>query len=589
MKDFFKHVFATIVGIFLFGVIMFVFGLIAVFGMLASGNPSADIKDNSVLVINLSGPMTERAESDFMAELTGQVAGNIGLDEFVDGVRKAKNNDKIKGIYLEAGAFAPDSHASLQAAYDALADFKKSGKWIVAYGDIYTQNAYYLASVANKVYLNPQGQIDWHGLAAQPVFLKDVLEKFGVKVQVAKVGTYKSATEQFTGDKMSDADRAQTTAYLTGIWKNITKGVSENRKVSVAALNQYADSLITLSAPEEYKKMKLVDGLIYTDQVKKEIKKLLQLEDSKHINQVSLADMSTIEAEEEGEEVAVYYAYGGIVDGVAGGMFSQGHVIDAQTVCKDLEELMNDEEVKAVVLRINSGGGSAYASEQIWHQVMELKKVKPVVVSMGGYAASGGYYIAAPASWIVAEPTTLTGSIGIFGMFPDMSGLFSEKLGVKFDEVKTNKNASFGAITRPFNAEEMGYLERYIARGYALFKSRVAEGRKMTNEQVEALAQGHVYTGEDALKIKLVDELGGLDKAIDKAAKLAKLESYHKATYPAPADWKEQLFAEVKNYNYLDEQLRAGLGLYYEPFSLLKTLNQQSAIQARMMFYPNIN
>lgn len=588
MKDFFKNVLATIVGILLTGFILVIFGLLSIIGMAISSEKSASIKNNSVLSINLSGQMTERVEDDFMTQLSGQVSNSISLEDFISGVRKAKNNDKIKGIYLEAGAFAPDSYASLQAARNALLDFKKSGKWIVAYGDIYTQGAYYLASVADKLYLNPQGQIDWHGLAAQPVFLKDMLAKVGVKIQVAKVGTYKSATEQFTGDKMSDADRAQTTANLNGIWQNITKGVSESRKISVATLNQYADSLITFAAPNEYQKLKLVDGLLYTDQVKKEVKKLLNIEEKKRINQVSLTDLKGIGDEDDGEEIAVYYAYGNIVDGNAPGMFSQGHLIDAQVVCKDIEDLMKDKDVKAVVLRINSGGGSAYASEQIWHQIVELKKVKPVVVSMGGMAASGGYYISAPANWIVAEPTTLTGSIGIFGMFPDLGGLYSEKLGLKFDEVKTNKNAAFGSMTRPFTPEEMSYLERYIDRGYKTFKNRVAQGRKMSEAQVENIAQGHVYTGQDAFKIKLVDELGGIEKAIAKAAKLANLKEYHTASYPVPVDWMTQFVNQMTQKNYLDEQLRATLGIYYEPFILIKDLNNQAAIQARIPYNPNI-
>lgn len=394
-------------------------------------------------------------------------------------------------------------------------------------------------------------------------------------MQVAKVGTYKSATEQFTGDKMSDADRAQTTAYLNGIWSGITQDVSKSRGVSVAQLNQYADSLITLTAATDYIKMKLVDKLLYTDQVKKEIKKLLKLDESDAISQISLADLSKVDEGKisEGEAIAVYYAYGDIVDGAAGGIFAKGHNIDAQTVCKDLEALANDDNVKAVVFRINSGGGSAYASEQIWHQVVELRKKKPVVVSMGGMAASGGYYISAPANWIVAEPTTLTGSIGIFGMFPDFSGLLNDKLGVKFDEVNTNRNSSFGTQARPFNAGEMRYLERYIDRGYKLFRHRVAEGRKMSDGQVEKLAQGHVYTGADAQKIKLVDQLGGLDVAIEKAARLANIKDYHTANYPAPEDWTTQIFNEATDNSYLDEQLRTGLGIFYEPFSLLKSID----------------
>ncbi|WP_077197374.1 signal peptide peptidase SppA [Prevotella ihumii] len=590
MRDFFKYVLATIVGLIITGGIMLVLGIISLVGMVASTNKKADIKDNSVLVLNLSGMMEEREENNFIAKLTGQVTKNIGLEQLVSGLKKAKNNDKIKGVYIEAGAFASNSYASMQEAREALIDFKKSGKWIVTYSDTYTQGTYYLASVADEIYLNPQGQLDWHGLTSQHYYLKNLMEKFGVKMQVSKVGTYKSATETFTGDKMSDADREQTTAYLNGIWKHIVKGVSESRKISEAKLNQYADSMITLAAATDYVKMGLVDKLLYTDQVKMAVKKRMGIAEDEHLNQVTLADINANEEDDdEGEEIAVYYAVGDIVDGVAGGMMPSKSVIDAEVVCKDIEKLMHDDDVKAVVLRINSGGGSAYASEQMWHYIMELKKVKPVVVSMGGYAASGGYYISAPANWIVAEPTTITGSIGIFGMFPDFSGFYTEKLGVKFDEVNTNKNSGFGTMARPFNADELRMLQIYIDRGYNTFKSRVAQGRKLSMAQVEALAQGHVYTGEDAMKIKLVDELGGLDAAVKKAATLAKLKAYHAKNYPVPAEWIEQLFNENPAGSYLDEQMRATLGTLYEPVMLMKNIKNQSVIQARMPYFININ
>ena len=560
--------------------------IINIVSMAASAGQVAEIKDNSVLVLDLSGVMSERTEEDVFSKIMGETGGATGLDQVLAAIKKAQHNDKIKGIYIEAGAFMPDSYASMQAMRNALTEFKKSGKWIVSYGDTYTQGAYYVSSVADKIYLNPQGMIDWHGLAAQHMFVKDMLEKVGVKMQVAKVGSYKSATEMFTGDKMSDADREQTEAYINGIWQNVTQAVAASRKLSTATLNQYADSLIVFAAPQDYVKMKMADQLLYTDQVKKEVKKMLKIEEDDKINQVSIADLAGMEEADAGDnEIAIYYAYGNIVDDDIEGMAYGEHNINSKKVCKDLEELMNDDDVKAVVLRINSGGGSAYASEQIWHQMMELKKKKPVVVSMGGMAASGGYYISAPANWIVAEPTTLTGSIGIFGMFPDMSGLLTQKLGVKFDEVKTNKNSAFGTRARPFNDEEMGILEKYIDRGYKLFRQRVAEGRKMNTEQVEQIAQGHVWLGQDALKIKLVDELGGLEKAVAKAAQLAKVKDIRTNSYPAPADWATQLFHRMNGSNYIDEQMRITLGDYYDVFTTMKTMNQQSAIQARIPYY----
>lgn len=580
---------ATVVGLIVFTLLTGVIGAMCIVGMIASGSSAKDVSDNSVMVLNMSGMLDERSESSFMDELNGGTVGTIGLDDVLEAIGKAKDNDKIKGIYIEAGMLAADSYASLAAIRNALLDFKKSGKWIVAYGDVYTQGTYYVASVADKVFLNPSGQIDWHGISSQPVFLKDLMAKFGVKMQLAKVGTYKSAPEMYTADKMSDANREQVTAYVNGIWQNVCKAVSESRKISVEQLNAYADNFITLNDPKDFVKYKFVDKLIYTDQIDAEINKLLKQDADDNINTVSLAEMKVVKSKEEkGEEIAVYYAYGNIVDNATGGMLSNEHNIVSKIVCDDLKALMDDDDVKAVVLRINSGGGSAYASEQIWHYVEMLKKEKPVVVSMGGMAASGGYYISSGANWIVAEPTTLTGSIGIFGMFPDFSGLLTEKLGVKFDEVKTNKHSAFGTPSRPFNEEEMRYLNNYIDRGYALFRSRVAQGRKMKVEQVENIAQGRVWLGQDALKVKLVDELGGLDKAIAKAAQLAKLKEYHTAAYPGKTSWVDQLLNNLSGESYINAQARQALGEYYEPFMLMKDINNQSAIQARIPFKLNI-
>lgn len=589
MKDFFKYTAATVVGIFIFMLITGVLGIMCVVGMVASENSAKDVSDNTVLTLNLTGMLEERSEDDFMAQLKGNTTGTIGLEDAIDAIKKAKANDKIKGIYIEAGMLSADSYASLQALRNTLLDFKKSGKWIVAYGDIYTQGTYYVASVADKIFLNPSGQIDWHGIAAQPMFYKDLLAKFGVKMQLAKVGTYKSMPEMYTADQMSEPNREQVTVYINGLWQNVCKGVSESRKISIEKLNAYADNFITLNDPKDFVTFKFVDKLIYTDGIKTEINKLLKADEDEDINTIGIAGMKTVKGEKkEGEEIAVYYAYGDIVDSDAGGLMSQGNKIVGKKVCDDLKALMDDDDVKAVVLRVNSGGGSAYASEQIWHYVDMLKKKKPVVVSMGGAAASGGYYISSGANWIVAEPTTLTGSIGIFGMFPDVSGLLTQKLGIKFDEVKTNKNSGFGTPARPFNDEEMSYLTKYIDRGYNLFRSRVAEGRHMKVADVEKIAQGRVWLGQDALKIKLVDELGGLDKAVAKAAALAKLKEYHTYSYPGKVDWLDSFLDQVTGSSYIDNQIRLTLGDYYEPFSLLKNINRQSAIQARVPFIINV-
>ena len=483
--------------------------------------------------------------------------------------------------------FSPESPASCQALRNALVDVKKSGKWIVAYGDQYTQSSYYVASVADEVLLNPYGTVDWHGLSAQPMFYKDLLAKVGVKMQIVKVGKFKSATEVFTEDQMSDANRLQTSKYLTGIWNSIVGDVAASRKIPVAKLNEYADSLVTFDDPKSLVEKKLVDKLLYTDEVKKNIKKRLGLDDDEVVNQMSVIDMVNLPAVKNNSDnkIAVYYAYGDVVDSEMG---QTGNVICGPTVSKDLEELMNDDDVKAVVLRVNSPGGSAYASEQIWNAVRKLKAKKPVVVSMGGYAASGGYYISCAANYIVAEPTTLTGSIGIFGMFPDVSDLMTQKLGLKFDVVKTNTHSDFGNVSRPYSPEEITILQRYIDRGYGQFLNRVAEGRKMNKADVHEIAQGRVWLGQDAKKIKLVDALGGIDVAVTKAAELAKLGTDYKTkSYPAAPDFLDQLFSSLGSNggNYLDEQIKATLGEYYEPVKLIKNVKGQHPLQTRMPYY----
>ena len=584
MKDFMKQAFATVVGILIFTVAMGIIGVISILGMVASTESTPKVKDNSVLVLNLNGVMQERAEDDLYGFLTGGEVSSLGLDELTEAIDKAKADDNVKGIYIEASMFAPDGPASVQALRNKLVEFKKSGKWIVAYGDQYTQSAYWLCSVADKVIVNPEGIVDWHGLCTETMYFKDLLAKFGVKMQIAKVGKFKSAVEPFFADKMSDANREQISVYLNGIWGNIVKEVAQSRKLDAKTLNAYADSLVTFASAEELLKMKLVDQVAYYDEVRAEIKKRLGLDEDDNISQVSVTQMCAQPNKNKADDrIAVYYAYGDIVSDAQSEM-TNGASICSANVVPDLEALMNDDDVKAVVLRVNSPGGSAYASEQIWRAVTRLKAKKPVVVSMGTYAASGGYYISCAANYIYAEPTTLTGSIGIFGMFPDVSGLLTDKLGLKFDQVKTNKYSNFGTTSRPFNEEEMQYLTNMIDRGYKTFTKRVSDGRKIPVERVYEIAEGRVWLGQDALKIKLVDGIGGIEQAVAKAAELAKVKEYRTKTYPAKADMFESLLnrASSEGGNYLDGKLRSTLGEYYAPFMFLKQLDRQDAIQARM-------
>lgn len=591
MKDFIKYVGATITGIVMLSVIVGILGVISLVGLAASTASTVQVKDGSVFTLVLKNNIDERGTDNPIGFLNGSDTTIDGLNDIISAIHKAKDNENIKGIYIQADGMATDSPASLHAIREALLDFKKSGKWIISYSDGYSQSEYYLCSVADQILLNPQGQIGWHGLAAEPVFYKDLLAKFGVKYELCKVGKYKSAPEQVTADGMSEANREQVTAYVTGIWKVMLKDVSASRKISTDSLNAYADRFMDLADAQELIKLRLIDKTMYADEVKNVIKKRLDIDTDTDIPQLSLGDMLNVEDKKNrGDKVAVYYAYGDIVDEDNSNPMNPQTCIVGKDMCKDLEELADDDDVKAVVLRVNSPGGSAYASEQIWHAVTKLKAKKPVVVSMGGYAASGGYYISCAANYIYSDPTTITGSIGIFGMFLNYSELMKDKLGIKFDEVKTNKHANFGTRSRFFNAEEMAILDKYIGKGYELFRKRVADGRKMSVAQVEQIAQGRVWLGNDALKIHLVDGIGSLDDAVKKAAQLAKLDEYYASEYQTPSSWYETLLASASGNSgsYLDEQMQATFGELYEPLRYIKQVENMSKIQARLPYFLTI-
>lgn len=593
MKDFFKNVAATIIGLFAFGLIMTILGVICIIGMIASSNSKPTLKDNAVMVLKLQGQIEDRSEDNWLGELTGEQFNNLGMNKILSSIRKAKDEEKVKGIYLETGILESD-YATLQEIRNALADFKKSGKWIIAYGDALSQGGYYLASVANKVYVNPEGNVDWHGIASQPQYIKDVAAKFGVHFTVVKVGKYKSYTETYTEDKMSDANREQVSRYIGGLWQQMLADVSKSRNISKDSLNRYADGLMVFDDTQLLKSRKMVDGFCYYDEIRDVVKRQLGLKADETINQVDYndVDMAIDDSNLMGEEIAVYYCQGSIVRMETPSIYGSEQQIVSTKVIKDLQELADNSQVKAVVLRINSGGGDAYASEQIWRAVKELNKKKPVVVSMGGMAASGAYYMSMGAQYIMAQPTTLTGSIGIFGALPDFSDLMTKKLGFKYDEVKTNRNSAYASagMSRPWSAEEITTMQNYVNRGYNLFRKRVAEGRKMSTEQVEKIAQGRVWLGTDAKNIKLIDGFGGLSDAIDKAAELAHLSSYQAVEYPALAGWMEQLMdmAGGNKGTYLDEQLRLALGDLYQPFIMIRNMKEKEPIQAALPYVLNI-
>ena len=581
MKDFIKFTFASVLGVVLAGIIFTILGIVTMVGMVASSDTETVVKENSIFVLDLEGTLSERVQDNPFQTLMGEENQAYGLDDILASIQKAKDNEDIKGIYLQT-AFLETSFASLEEIRHALLDFKESGKFIVAYADQYTQDMYYLASVADKIIVNPQGSISWHGLASQPIFFKDLLKKVGVEMQIFKVGTYKSAVEPFIATEMSDANREQVTAFLSSIWGRLLEDVSASRNIPVETLNKYANEMMDLQPAETYLANGLADTLLYKDGVLDYLKEISGREADESLRTLSLEDMKNVKRntplDKSGNIIAVYYAFGGIDDST-----SPEEGIYSEKVCKDLRKLREDETIKAVVLRVNSPGGSAYGSEQIWREVVLLKEKKPVIVSMGDYAASGGYYISCAADYIVADPTTLTGSIGIFGMFPNMEELLTDKLGLHFDMVKTNKFADMGTLARPFNSDERAAMQNYINNGYKLFVKRCADGRGMSVEAIEKIAEGRVWTGATAKELGLVDELGGLNKAIEIAAQKAEVEAYSLLTYPCKESFFSSLMNESKN-NYIEGQLMETLGEAYPSIKFIQNVKDMDRIQARMPF-----
>ncbi len=593
MRQFFKYTLATICGIVILFVIMGIFFMVSIAGMVASSSSTVKVKENSVLVMKMDGVVNERAdEGNPLLELLGEADMEMmGLDDIVKAIRKAKDNDDIKGIYLEGGATSYDSPATAQQVRDALEDFKSSGKWIIAYADQFLQGAYYVSSVADSVFLNKTGMIDLKGIGGKGYYLTGLYEKLGVRYQCTRVGKYKSAVESVTRKDMSENDREQRLAYMQAIWKHWTDGISKSRGISVEQLNQLADdSIMVFARQEDYMATKLIDGHFYPEEIKKVIRGKLGLDEKDDINQLTLKEMLNVKdtKKDKGDKIAIYYAYGEIIDEMSSA-FSTEHSIIGKTTVKDLNELAKDDNVKAVVLRVNSPGGSAVASEQIWHALKQLKEKKPIVVSMGGYAASGGYMISAPASYIIAEPTTVTGSIGIFGLVPNFSELVTDKLGVTWDGVSTNKNTDYetNLVFAKENSEEIRQMQNYVDRGYETFLNIVADGRGMTRDEVHEIAQGRVWIATDALPIKLVDQLGSMDDAVKKAAELAGISGdYYTSNYPEKESWIENLLksASEDKGTYLDGQLHETLGSLYEPIMQARKDAQRNRLQVRLPY-----
>ena len=583
MKEFLRSMLATIAGIIVVGFIFFILSLFTITGFIAMSESETTVRENSIFLLDLTGNVSERYQQNPLDQILGEKQTTYGLDDILSSIKKAKENENIKGIYLNAGAYNC-STASLQAIRNALVDFKESGKFIVAYSGMYTQSAYYIASVADKIIVNPSGNIMWHGLSAQTMFFTDLLKKVGIEMQIFRVGTYKSAVEPFTETAMSQANREQTQAFVSSLWEQFVTDVSASRNLTPERLNELADLNMDFQPAETYIENGLADTLMYKDGVLTYLKKLTDCKEDQELSVLTLNDMTNVKRntpkDKSGNIIAVYYAYGEI-DSQADIAYDEG--INSEKVIKDLRKLRENKDVKAVVLRVNSPGGSAYASEQIWREVSLLKEEKPVIVSMGDYAASGGYYISCAATQIVAEPTTLTGSIGIFGMFPDVSKLVNDKLDIHIDGVKTNQLSDIGIINRPFNPEEQALIQNMVNEGYELFTKRCADGRNIPIEELKKIAEGRVWTGAMAKELNLVDELGGLDRAIAIAADTANVENYTILSYPA----KEDIFTSLLNINgerYIKSKVKNLLGNYGNAFMWMNHAAEADRLQARMPF-----
>ena len=566
MKSFFKTLLASTLGVIIGSIILTVFSIMIFAGVIAAmgSTETYNLKDKTILTLDLKGNLGERAESSPLDKIMGN-PGTIGLEGILDAIKKAKENDEIKGIYIKAGTLN-GALGNIDPIRNALIDFKTTGKFVVAYADSYLQNTYYIASVADKVIMNPKGSFDFRGISSNLIFTKNMNDKLGINYQVFKVGTFKSAVEPFIQDKMSEANRLQRTSYLNDIWSHLLAGISESRAISVDALNTYADRCLTFMPADSIVQYNLVDTLMYKPGVEAYLKTLVDIEADKKLNLASIDNMEGVKFKKEGDtktKIAILYAEGAIVDSGESNIFSSGSTITAQEYVKELQKLGDNDEVKAVVFRVNSPGGSAYASEQIWNAVVELKAKKPVIVSMGEYAASGGYYISCAANTIVAQPSTLTGSIGIFGLIPEGEEL-SKKIGFSFDEVNTNKHSSFGGTTfgipflfagfsRSFNDDEKQILQKYIESGYDLFITRCADGRSKTKAEIDSIGQGRVWTGSQAIKLGLVDKIGGIEDAIKIAAEQAKVTDYSISKYPE----KKTFFAQILEDSFSNSKIQA--------------------------------
>ena len=583
MKEFFKFVFASMVGVILSFFVIFLLVVIMITAVVSSAgsDQKADLTANTVLHLSLNNPVSERTDKSPLGDFNFMGFSSektLGLNDILANIRNAKTNDNIKGIYLDVTSM-PTGFASTEEIRNALIDFKKSKKFIIAYSEIYSQSAYYLASVADKVYLNPEGILDFRGLSSEITFLKGALDKLDIEAQVIKVGTYKSAVEPFILDKMSDANRKQVTSFLGSLYDHMLSQVSKSRNIPKDSLFAIANNARVRNA-QDAADLKMVDGLKYKDEVLAELKTRTGIKPEKDIKSVNIADYPLKEKEgaSSTNRIALVYANGEITGGEG-----SDEVIGSERISRAIRKARTDDKVKAVVLRVNSPGGSALASDVIWREVVLTKKVKPIIVSMGDVAASGGYYIACAADSIFAQPNTITGSIGVFGIIPNMKNFFNNKLGITFDGVKTGQFADLGTVSRPLTESERMIIQNEVNQIYSGFTQKVADGRKKSQAYIDSIGQGRVWSGTEALNNGLVDRLGNIEDAINSAAKKAKLKDFKVVEYPSQIDPFQSLFNDTgdKVRTYFTKR---ELGENYTYYQQVKAALSLTGIQARMPY-----
>ena len=589
MKQFFKFMFASAFGL-IIGIFIIIIVLAGI-GASVGGDKKVEVKDNTLLTIDLSSEVVDRAVDNPLQNFNPQsmqMDSKLGLNDILKAIEHAAEDDRIPGIYIDMNGVAAGA-ATTEEIRNALLDFKESGKFILSYGEMYSEKGYWLSTVSDEIWLNPEGLVAFNGLGAEIMFYKNMLEKLEVEAQIIRYGKFKSAVEPFMLEKMSEANREQIGKFVGSIWNSLVAGVSESRGISADELNRFADEALIRNA-DSCLNYKLVDKLMYKDEVLAELKSRLGVEEDDDIESIGIGAYSSVpEQREDGEKayskerIAVVYATGGIESGNG-----DHETIGSETISKAIRKARRDEDVKAIVLRVNSPGGSALASDVIWREVGLAKAEKPVIVSMGDVAASGGYYISCDATKILANPTTITGSIGVFGVIPNLQGLLNNKLGITIDTFSTNKFANLGSVYRPLTEEERAIIQEGVNEIYFDFIEKVGEGRGMATADVDSVGQGRVWAGADAMDIGLIDEFGGLNRAIELAAEEAELEDYRLKEFPEEKDPFDEILKEITGETG-QAALEEALGPLYPYFKDVKTMTEMKGVQARMPFVINID